>query len=167
MANDGMTSPARSGRQCCSRHVTIQAIAFLENRTTRFSEVNRTPATMPCWEVFEPVLVQVGTGVASLGFSVQAEPAHRSEKWHPTNKCWDKARRPITNTAGVDLVYIPHGQPLLSRTARQCAHTSALVVSADGTNSGGRTRTRSPKQKPFQPRGKLQAGGVYFADKGR
>ncbi len=36
----------------------------------------------------------------SLGFSVQAEHAHRSQGQLPRMKCWVKAYLPITNTAG-------------------------------------------------------------------
>jgi len=38
----------------------------------------KTPTTMPCWQVFEPG-VQSGHRLASLGFSDQAEHAHRSQ----------------------------------------------------------------------------------------
>jgi len=37
----------------------------------------RTPATMPCCQIFEPG-VQSGHRLASLGFSDQAEHAHRN-----------------------------------------------------------------------------------------
>jgi len=38
----------------------------------------RTPAKMPCCQVFEP-MVQSGHRLASLGFSAQSEYAHRNQ----------------------------------------------------------------------------------------
>jgi len=48
-----------------------------------FHKKGRTPAAMPCCQVFEPG-VQSGHRLASSGFSVQAELAHRSQGRFPS-----------------------------------------------------------------------------------
>ncbi len=58
-----------------------------------------SPCTVPCWQIFEPA-VQRGSHMESLGFSVQAEHAHRNQGQLPSPRCWDKVFLPITNTAG-------------------------------------------------------------------
>jgi len=42
-----------------------------------------TPTRVPCWQVFEPVWIR-GPLMASLGFSVRAEIAHRSQRRFPS-----------------------------------------------------------------------------------
>ena len=49
------------------------------------SAFTEPPATMPCCQVFEP-LIQSGYLLISLGFSVRAEHAHRKQGRLPSNK---------------------------------------------------------------------------------
>ncbi len=54
---------------------------------------------MPCQQVFETCFCLWGL-LISLGFSVQAEPAHRNQGSPAGIKRWYKALLPITHTAG-------------------------------------------------------------------